>query len=384
MSNRINVLTGAHSRLAECARPALAYSVLLLTLLLTACGAEGVPSASVDLGATADAARYQLQAAQRAQTATAQAISAAAAREAKQTRQAMDAANARATTEAKQTAQAQAAASATIQAYAFNLTVTADALALAQQQAQATATADARGIQVALEKQSATVTAQAVEHQRLQAEQDAQAARRTSDFFAYFWAVVWVVAVIVLFIFGMYAVNQWLAVFALRRTVIETRTGTVFFVREGNQFTAQLLNPPSMLPVTTDERDEFADSQAHVIDAEADVIRVGDGKGERFMPKLTDAEWQTREGNRKLVMRLLRAAMMQVGGDAKRIPTAKDLGWAPATWVKAVSLLKPHVVTKEGRGGGTVCADTYPTLAQLYAAVGERRVTPLSGGAVTA
>ncbi len=352
-------------------RLVLPATCLLAVLILVACGASPSP----DLSAQQSNLEAQLASVRRQQTATANAVAAKATAEVKATRQAMDAANATATAEAKQTAQAQAAALATMQAYTFNLTATADALNIAQQQAQATATAQAREIQVSLDKQSATATAQAMEYQRLQAEQDARTARRNAEFFSYFWPVVLVLATLAAFIFALYAVNQWVMVFALRRMVIETRTGTVFFIRDGhNQFTAQLLNAPTMPPTF--------ETQATVIDAEADMLKVNTTRGTTYIAK-HDPQHEAAEANRRLALRLLRAAMQQVGGNANRIPTAKDLAWPPATWVKAVSLLKPHVTTREGRGGGTFCADNYPTLAQLYAAVGERRITPLSQVGVT-
>jgi hypothetical protein len=77
-----------------------------------------------------------------------------------------------------------------------------------------------------------------------------------------------------------------------------------------------------------------------------------------------------------MVLRLLRAAMLAVGPASPRLPGFRELGWPSETWTKAVALLKPHVVTKPGRGGGTFC-EAGETLRDLYNSVGERRITPL-------
>ncbi|MBI5879943.1 MAG: hypothetical protein HZB53_20030 [Chloroflexi bacterium] len=331
---------------------------LILALALVACDGTDTP----DLSATADAAGAQMQAARRAQTATASAQAARATAEARQTRQAQDAAQATAAAEAKATAQAQAA-------YAFRMTATADALALAERQSQATATAEAQAITRARAIAEATASAANLERAQRQAAQDAELARRAADFYAVLWPVA-LIAILAGIGWGAWlAYRQTLEGRRLRYSILESRAGTVVFVRDGNTHAAQLLLPPG-LP----DAGDFDASQAATIDAEADMLTVHTAQGVTVMPK-TNPQDGEREAARRLTMRLLRAAISKAGASANRIPPARELGLPPSLWVRAVAMLKPHVTTKQGRAGGTFLEAQYPTLASLYDAVGSRRLT---------
>jgi hypothetical protein len=349
---------------------------ILISVVLAACGADAGP----DLGGQQAQLEQQLSGVKRAQTATAAALARAATAEAKATRQAIDEANARATAESRKTAQAQGAASATVQAYAFNLTATADALAIAQQQARATATADADQIAAAQSHQAATATAAAIDHVRVQADQDAQQARQVSAIIAWIAPAGVLLAILAIVALLYRLASQWVDAHrerwrldnqrvALMGMLIETRTGTVVFVGDPRVgYTPQLMAPPTF--------DHFDASQLQAA-RPIETFRLNTPQGAEDIPKHEPADDQL-EANRKLAMRLLRDAMKHTGPQANRLPGYRDLNWPSETWTRAVKLLKPHVTTKPGRGGGTVLASEWSTLQQLYVAVGERR-TPLPG-----
>jgi hypothetical protein len=349
---------------------------ILIYVILNACGADAGP----DLGGQQAQLEQQLSGVKRAQTATAAAMVRAATVEAKATRQAIDEGNAQATAERRQTAAAQAAVSATLQAYSFNLTATADALAIAQQQARATATADADLIVAAQSHQAATATAAAVDHVRVQAEQDAQQARQVSAIMAWIAPAGVLLAIVAIVALLYRLASQWVDAHrerwkldnqrvALMGMLIETRTGTVVFVGDPRAgYTPQLMASPTI--------DHFDASQLPAA-RPIETFRLNTPRGAEDVPKHEPADDQT-EANRKLAMRLLRDAMKHAGPQANRLPGFRDLNWPSETWTRAVKLLKPHVTTKPGRGGGTVLASEWSSLQQLYVAVGERR-TPLPG-----
>jgi hypothetical protein len=339
-------------------------SLAVIVLLISSCADEGATTNGPDLASTADAARSQLAAVNRAQTATAVAISRAATAEAKATRSAIEAANTRATVEAKQTAQARDNATATMQAYAFSLTATADALALAQQKAAATSTADAQLLAQAQRIQAATATAQAVDLSTQAANDEAQRNRRTADFFSYVWPTILIFATVAALIFALVAINRWIDAFAMQRAVIETRTGTVFFVRDGRSFSPKLLSQPTI-----------EGHIAHTIDLEP-TIPVNTAHGTTYIAK--NGNGQSVPAGKRLTMRLLRNAMQHAGTQADYIPSADVLGWPDDSRNRAVALLKPHVSARVGkpRKGekGTILAGEYRTLHQLYLAVRDEQI----------
>jgi len=184
----------------------------------------------------------------------------------------------------------------------------------------------------------------------------------------------------------MIQLARYLDAIAMRQKLVETRSGTVMIMSLGRgQYAPQLIQAgPNLL----DSGDEFDATQAPMIEAEAsELVKVTSARGETFITK-SDAGDEVREHHRKLALRLLRESLRHYsarGIDPRtmaRVPSFRDLNWSSETWVKAVNILKPHVIAKQGRGGGTFCGEEYPTIVQLYAAIGERRIT--LSGAVTA
>lgn len=334
--------------------------LLIIAVMFSLVACSDIESAGeADLQATADAGRVTMQRAQRAQTATVAARAATSTREAN-TLRATSTADARATTNAQH-------------AYSFALTATADALIVANRNAEATATADARAIHATAQAASAQATIEAIARQRLQAASDAEAARNVATFYAYAWPVVFVMCGLSLFVFALYGGTHWVNTNALRRSLMDTRAGTVFFIREAHGYTAQLLQPPA--PIEHD-----APTDARGVD-EADVLRVNTSHGMEFIAKRDPAE-ERQSAMRQQVMKLLRVAISCASGDSPRIPTATEMGMSSDTRQRAVDLLVASrlVTTRVGRSGGTLLTGEWLTLAQLYAAVGEKRVqftTPL-------
>ncbi len=189
-----------------------------------------------------------------------------------------------------------------------------------------------------------------------------------------------VFAVLVLVLVFAY---RYLDALATRQRLVETRAGTVLIVAGPGGYAAQLVQPAPLL----DAGDAFDVSQAPTITHEADdLLKLTTGKGETFITR-TDPLEEQREQARKLAMRLLRESIRHYAAKGidprtvNRVPTYRDLDWSSETWVRAVNALKPHVVTRQGRGGGTFCGQPFPHLVALYAAVGERRIVPqVEGG----
>lgn len=124
-------------------------------------------------------------------------------------------------------------------------------------------------------------------------------------------------------------------------------------------------------PIEEGQSREFEAAAAQPALPELDEL-PGDGE-ETLTPKAS----QVRETpERRLALRLLRHAMHVAGPQAQFIPSAVALRWPSETRQRAVNLLKPYLVTKQGRNGGTFVADEYGSLSALYTAV--RKGKPLS------
>lgn len=198
------------------------------------------------------------------------------------------------------------------------------------------------------------------------------------------------IALFVLFIIGavliaLFFLFQWQAATVttavMRQSLFETRSGTVLIVMRNGVPVPQLLKPVDLL----EPGDEgFDNSQAAIVQTEApDILKLTNRTGTTFIAK-DDPEAEAMEMRRKLALRLLRESMRHYANQnidprqTNRIPSWRDLGWSPDTWSRAAEALKPNITTKVGRGGGTFCGAQFPTLMDLYAAVGERRVASLS------
>lgn len=271
-----------------------------------------------------------------------------------------------------------AAQTSQVQVLNFQGSRTADAVHATGTAAAATLTRGAEEIQAALDHSNATSTAVASAIQQSQAQADAVRSTRWADFLQSALQALIALGGLALLLIGIIAAMRYLGDRSMRQRLIETRAGTVLLTPlEGGGYTAQLVSPAAQL---LEPGDEFDGSQVKAVRNEAeDLLKVTTARGESFIAR-TDPEDEAREARRKLAMRLLRESIshyQRKGIDPRtvnRIPPAPELGWSPDTWVRAVSALKPHVITRQGRGGGTFCAGEFPHLVALYTAVGERRV----------
>lgn len=254
---------------------------------------------------------------------------------------------------------------------------TAEAIESTSTAYAATTTRSAQEIQAALERRQATATAEALEIRRAQAQGDAARAQRWSDFFDTILKIILGLGSLALLVMLIVQLARYLDSLALRQRLVETRSGTVLIMVSKGQTFAQIIKPtPNLLEMG----DEFSDSQAPAIENEApELLKLTNAQGETFITK-TDPEEEAREAKRRLALRLLRASLQHYATlridarDVNRIPSYRDLGWSSETWVRAVQSLKPHVIAKSGRGGGTYCGAEFPTVMSLYIAVGERRI----------
>lgn len=285
-----------------------------------------------------------------------------------------------------ETSQAELAqASATKSARAADAAATSDAHTW-----QTTATAERRTIEAEQAHAQATATAQTIALQIQQAQADAEQAAEWNAlaqsglrFAAMVLGTAFLFASLILVVRGAFILSQMFASRAARALIIETRAGTVMLTP-----TARGTYLPSLVTAgeyaALPEGDTFEDTQAPRIEAEAvDMLKVTNAKGETFIAKEDPQEVEC-EHRRNLVLRLLRAAIDYCNTQrvdprtTNQIPSYRDLKWSSESWVRAVALLKEAglVTTQTGRGGGTFCAEKFPTLTQLYAAIGERRARP--------
>ena len=289
--------------------------------------------------------------------------------------------------DALQTQAAHASQSRTAQA---NERATADASATRVANETATAQANARATAIAFQT-DAPLTALAKEYaaqqmqiQIAQAQVDAENAKTRSEFIESIIKIILGVGAFALLVMLIIFLARYLDAQAMRQRFIETRAGTLFIVHVNGQPHAQIIKEtPNLLEAPArDELPDFdAPTQAPAITAHADetFVKVTSARGTDFIAR-DDPEQAQRETERQLMLRFLRESIQYVRAqkqsplEANRVPTCGELGWSSETWVRAVKLLKPHVVTRQGRGGGTFCSAEYPNLMALYVAVGERRI----------
>lgn len=285
----------------------------------------------------------------------------------------------------------------------FNATQTvraADATATADvHRWQTTATAERRTLEAEQARVQATATAQAIDTQIKQAQADEErnaqiwnAIISIAVFLAVILLVLLAIALAVIIFQGAFALSQMFAARAemtaaraAQQLVIETRAGTVILNRtERGTYVPSIVSGKDYGALPS--ADDFNDLQAKRITATAqpssganETFKYTNGSGTTHMTK-EDPDADRKEQDRKLCMDLIRASMehwRSLHHDPKtctRIATWRDLEWSAATWQRAVNLLRPHIITVEGRGGGTLCGKQYPTLLDLYVALGERRI----------
>jgi len=266
-------------------------------------------------------------------------------------------------------------AAATADAQNWQATVTADARSY-----QATATTERRAIEAEIARVQATATAQAITTAILQAQKDdADANARTSVLLNILVLVIVLLVILLAFALavlvfgGVAALRQSFAAKAARQLVIETRSGTIMLERtEDGTFVPRLVKSITQaLP----SGEDFDASEANT----SSTLKVRGQYGKTSFISHDDPLAQMRENDRKLAMSLLRDSLKLWELQNKNTHTANQvaswraLEWGAATWQRAVNLMRPYLVTREGRGGGTYCGEQFPTLIQLYNALGERK-----------
>ena len=287
----------------------------------------------------------------------------------------------------------QAQASATAAARASDATATSEA-----HKWQTTATAERRTLEAEIARVEATGTAQAVALQIQQTQADAAANSERSQFVQSLINFVIVIvglaamcATCLVLVAGAMAFVRWMNGRAAKQYVIETRAGTILIQRgaDGNYF-ADLVqrtlddNTP-VFPVR-----EIPSQLPEVVE-EPETVKITNLRGTQIITKETPEDARL-VADRKLALDLLRESLQYYGRKengvnpmmVNRIPTWHTLGWGAASWQRAVELLRPYLQTREGRGGGTFCIAPYPTVHQLYLAVGERRAALLHSAAEVA
>ena len=277
----------------------------------------------------------------------------------------------------------QAQASATAAARASDATATSDA-----HKWQTTATAERRTLEAEIARVQATATAQTVALQIQQTQADAAANAERAQFVQSLINFVIVMvglaamcAICLVLVAGAMAFVRWMNGRAAKQYVIETRAGTILIQRgaDGNYFAdivqRTLSDDMPAFPVR-----DVPTALPKVV-AEPETLKVTNLRGTQLITK--DApEDERAAADRKLALDLLRESLQYYGRKqsginpmvVNRIPTWHTLGWGAASWQRAIELLRPYVQTREGRGGGTYCIAPYPTVYQLYEAIGERRV----------
>lgn len=306
---------------------------------------------------------------------------------------------------ANETAQAEAAdrlraldAAATEQALGVareQLAMTADAANFSSTQAAVSAqqtalavemkaTADARAMLRAQEQARGTATAQAVQLERVLAEQVARTSQRQREVISWLKLIVSVILfglVLLLgakFIGGMIdSVNERRSLenqrLALLATLFIAPTETIVFADHPHKefATLRLLGTPDN--ANGDAASASTDILEPGVESDAPPAIVILSSGEKMLAD--SAEAREEAARCKLAMKLIRDAINYVGAQANRIPTPEQLGWPAGAWKIAVAILRPYgVEILHGAGGGTYLVGQIPTLQALYIAIGERRL----------
>lgn len=246
--------------------------------------------------------------------------------------------------------------------------------------ANATATAERRTLEAQQQKAQATGTAQAIAAAIDQSRADNARMQTWKDYVDSILKIIVGVGSIAFLAMLIIYVARILDSMALRRRLIETREGTVILSIVGGKPTAQLVKP---VPNLLDAGDEIFElpSETGQVKKEADEIKVRTSHGETFT--MTREPDDTR---RHLALRLLRDSIrhyQRLGFDPRattRVATWRNLDWSADSWSKALDAIRPHVIVKQGRGGGVLCGEKYPNLLALYVAVGEHRAALSENG----
>ncbi len=235
---------------------------------------------------------------------------------------------------------------------------TAEAVSLAATQQALAIQATQQALSLAEQSYRMTATAQAVQRQ---AEQEAQSRQREG----LMQLLAWVILLLILLGLGGVVVtlawkagNEWIAWQSRRRQLVESRAGTLLLVAENAPpVRVQVIQP--LLPGRLQEDEEDLPAETEPIPYSVGGDLVG------FIPRPHS------DPHKRLALRLLRESIQAVGARSNRIPGWRELGWSAEMWTQAVRLLGRYVETQPGKG--TYLVGEYPTLQELYFAVGERR-----------
>ena len=213
---------------------------------------------------------------------------------------------------------------------------------------------------LALQQQMYQMTATAEAEERIAAQQERE--RRMDELTR---TAALVLLLVVLLALGITVIalvwkagNEWIEWQSRRRQLVESRAGTLLLVAaDAPPIRVQVIQPAAaaQLPIGGDE----------VVETDTEPIPYSvNGELVGFIQRQSEPE-------RRLVMRLLRESVQAVGARSNRIPGWRELSWSAELWTQAVRLLWRYVETQPGKG--TYLLGEYPTLQDLYYAVGERR-----------
>lgn len=136
---------------------------------------------------------------------------------------------------------------------------------------------------------------------------------------------------------------------ALLASLAETRSGTVSMRGDLRAVSPQIVD----LSEPSDAR--------QVAEPVADTFRLNSGP----LSVMVDKHPQERPADVKAALRLLRLSMQRNGATANRIATWRELSMSADVWQRSLEAIRPHIVAKAGRGGGTFVK--VGTLHGLYA-----------------
>ncbi len=250
-------------------------------------------------------------------------------------------------------------AQATRAAQEAHIRQTAEAMSMEATRQAVSIEATRQALAVAEQSYQLTATAQAAARE---AERQEQAQRRDDlmQTLALVIALVMLLALAIVLVMLIWrAGNEWIAWQSRRRQLVESRAGTLLLVAENA--------PPVRVQVIQPALPSGALPDEDAVETETEPIPYSvDGNLVGFIHRTNRTD-----PNKRLVLRLLRESIGLVGARSNRIPGWRELGWSADLWTQAVRLLWRYVETQPGKG--TYLTGEYPTLQELYFAVGERR-----------
>ncbi len=365
--NRKFVLTAEQSANLRRAVRAITYSALLgAALLLAACGAESAPSAD-DLYAHA----------------TAQAI----------LKGLNDKATLEAQVSARMTALAPTATRPPTNTPTITPTRTPTNTATATSTATPTPSATFTPTPDLLATVSANATLTAITLETDEAQREAERQKTIKAIWSYGPTLFIALCALVLLVVGAVGLWQWVHARAARAGVVETKIGPVFVVNSSSlprmispQIAGLLTGAPTPRPYDNSKRDGNSPNEQRAL-AQVEqqlpiVVRVKNGAHLLERQRVTTVSARSR---RNLINLLLLAIKIE-GERGTCVPGYRTINaylarhtprggraesWSGGRWSSTVALVKPHIETSSGNGGGAPLdlEGEYQTLLALYLAV---------------